>query len=129
MEEPRWIKREWLDAMHADQIKQHGGSLGVRDEGLIESALMRPRNRWLYEADVDLALLAATYAHGLAKNHGFIDGNKRIAFLVMYVFLGMNGWRLVASEPEVVDRMVGLASSAIDDAAFADWIRNHIQPR
>lgn len=129
MQEPRWIKREWIEAMHADQIRQHGGSQGVRDEGLIESALMRPRNRWLYEPGVDLPLLAATYAYGLVKNHGFIDGNKRMAFLVMYVFLGMNGQRLIASEPEVVDKVVALASSTVSEAEFADWVRHHIEAR
>lgn len=129
MDEPRWIKREWVSAIHADQVKQHGGSLGIRDEGLIESALVRPYNKWRYDSDADLAALGASYAYGLVKNHGFIDGNKRIAFQVMYVFLGLNGWRLVAPEVEVVDVMVALASSTMSEEAFAEWIRAHMELR
>ena len=128
MDEPKWVQRAWVEAIHADQIRQHGGSPGIRDEGLIESALARPRNLFAYEGQ-DLARLAAAYAYGLSKNHGFIDGNKRIAFQTMYVFLGLNDWRLVAEEPEVVRVMLEVATGTMSEADLAAWIRDHIEPR
>ena len=128
MDEPKRIQRAWVEAIHADQIRQHGGAPGVRDEGMIESALARPRNLFAYE-ERDLAYLAAAYAYGLARNHGFIDGNKRIAFQTMYVFLGVNGWRLVAEEPEVVRVMLDVAAGAMSEADLAAWVRNQIEPR
>ena len=129
MPEPKWIERAWVSAIHADQIRQYGGSLGIRDEGMIESALMRPRQRWTYEQSSDLATLCAAYGFGLAKNHGFIDGNKRVAFQVMYVFLGLNGMRLVAEEVEIVQVMLDVAAGALTEEAPASWIRNQIEPR
>ena len=128
MDEPKWMQRAWVDAIQADLIRQHGGSPGVRDEGMIESALARPRNLFVYEAP-DLAHLAAAYAYGLGRNHGFIDGNKRIAFQTMYVFLGLNGWRLVSEEPEVVRVMLDVAAGVISETDLAAWVRDHIQPR
>lgn len=128
MKEPKWVQRAWVEAIHADQIRQHGGSPGIRDEGLIESALARPRNLLAYEGQ-HLARLAAAYAYGLARNHGFIDGNKRIAFQTMYVFLGLNDWRLVAEEPEVVRVMLEVATGTMSEADLAAWIRDHIEPR
>lgn len=128
MDEPKWMQRAWVKAIHADQIRQHGGSPGIGDEGLIESALARPRNLSAYERK-DLARLAAAYAYGLARNHGFIDGNKRIAFQTMFVFLGLNGWRLVAEEPEVVRVMVDVAAGTTSEADLASWVRDHIEPR
>jgi len=129
MQQPKWITRAWVNAIHTDQIRQYGGSLGIRDDGLIESALMRPQHQWTYEEEIDLADLTAAYGFGLAKNHGFIDGNKRVAFQVMYVFLGLNGLRLVAQEVEVVEVMLGLASGYLTEAALAGWIRDHVEPR
>ena len=128
MDEPKWMQRAWVEAIHADQIKQHGGSPGVRDEGLIESALARPRNLFAYEGQ-DLARLAAAYAYGLGRNHGFIDGNKRIAFQTMYVFLGLNGWRLTAEEPGVVQVMLDVAAGTMSEADLAAWVRDHIESR
>ena len=128
MDEPKWMKRAWVDAIQADQIRQHGGSPGVRDEGMIESALARPRNLFAYE-EPDLARLAAAYAYGLGRNHGFIDGNKRIAFQTMFVFLGINGWRLVAEEPEVVRVMLDVAAGAMSEADLAAWVRDYLEPR
>jgi death-on-curing protein len=128
MDEPTWMQRAWVEAIHADQIRQHGGSTGIRDEGLIESALACPRNLFAYEGK-DLARLAAAYAYGLARNHGFIDGNKRIAFQTMFVFLGLNGWRLVAEEPEVVRVVVDVAAGTTGEADLAAWVRDHIEPR
>ncbi|MGA7304569.1 MAG: type II toxin-antitoxin system death-on-curing family toxin [Rhodothermales bacterium] len=129
MPEPKWIERAWVSAIHADQVKQYGGSLGIRDEGMIESALMRPRQRRAYERSCDLATLCAAYGFGLTKNHGFVDGNKRIAFQVMYVLLGLNGMRLVAEEVEVVQVMLDVAAGTFSEEALAGWIRNHIEPR
>lgn len=116
-------------AAHADQIRQHGGSLGLRDNDLFHSALARARNRWEYQADAESVDLAAAYGFGLARNHPFVDGNKRVAFQAMYVFLGLNGWRIVAEEPEVVRLMLDVASGATDQDGLADWLRAHIEPR
>ena len=123
--EPRWLTRAIIEAIHTDQIRQHGGSFGVRDAGLLESALDRPRNRWHYEPEAALSELGAAYAYGIAKNHPFIDGNKRAAFEAMYVFMGLNGWRIRASEDEVVSTMVGVAAGAINEASLADWLEEH----
>lgn len=121
--EPRWVTRFELEAIHEAQLMEHGGSSGVRDEGLLESALNRARNKFSY-GEADRTILAASYAFGLAKNHGFVDGNKRTAFQAMYLFLGLNGYDLDAPEPEVVDVMNRLASGKLSEAAFANWIRS-----
>ena len=129
MKEPRWVSRSVALAIQADQVLQHGGSPGIRDEGLLESALERPRNRWHYEPDSDLATIAAAYGYGLARNHPFVDGNKRVAFQVMYVFLGLNGVTITASEPDVVQLMLGVAGGSIDEQALAEWLRNSTSQR
>jgi len=98
----------------------------VRDENLIESALERPLNRFAYEDDVDLADLAAAYGFGLVRNHGFVDGNKRVAFLAVYSFLGLNDQELDAPEPEVVQVILDLAASRLTEREFAAWIRGHV---
>lgn len=110
-------------------MRQHGGSLGVRDEGLLESALERPRHRWQYAPESDLAALAASYGFGIARNHPFVDGNERTAFQTMYVFLGLNGFRVRADEAEVVRLMLDLASGGIGEPELAAWLRGHIEPR
>jgi death on curing protein len=102
-----------FDAMHEAQLREHGGRPGVRDEALVESALARPRNKIAYAAKRDWAVLAAACAFGLARNHGFIDGNKRIAFVAAYVFLGLNGHDLDATESEVVAIMEGRDSEGV----------------
>jgi death-on-curing protein len=117
-----------LDAIHEAQIREHGGSLGVRDEGLLESALARPQHKFEYAVKSDWGMLAAAYAFGLAKNHGFVDGNKRVAFMAAYVFLGLNGYDLDAGEPEVVATMEGVAASTVTEAALAKWFRSRVQP-
>ena len=89
--EPRWLTRRMLDVLHDAQLREHGGSPGTRDEGLLESALARPQHKFAYAKRPDLATLAAAYAFGLARNHGYVDGNKRTAFMAAYVFLGLNG--------------------------------------
>lgn len=125
MKEPRWLSRSILGVIHRNQIREHGGRLGIRDEGLIQSALDRPRNKWAYEEAADLADLAAAYGYGLVANHGFVDGNKRVAFMAAYTFLGVNDRDLDAPEPEVVRVMLDLAASELTESEFAGWIREH----
>lgn len=129
MTEPRWLSIVHILAIHADQIQAHGGSLGVRDRGLLESALQRPRNRFLYEPENDLAALAAAYGFGISANHPFIDGNKRVAFQAMYLFLGLNRFRIEAPEEEVVSLILALASGELDEPLLAEWLRSRITPR
>jgi death on curing protein len=127
--EPRWLTVAYLLALHSDQIQAHGGSLGLRDRGLLESALERPRNRFHYDSDADLPALAAAYGFGLANNHPFVDGNKRVAFQAMYLFLGLNGFRIEAPEEEVVVLILSLASGQLDEPALAAWLREQSFPR
>ena len=129
MTEPRWLVVTHVLAIHSDQIQAHGGSLGLRDRGLLESALERPRNRFHYEAEADLASLAAAYGFGIAKNHPFVDGNKRVAFQAMYLFLGLNGLQIDASEELVVGTIISLASGDLDELGLTAWLREHINPR
>jgi death-on-curing protein len=127
--EPRWLSLTVVLAIHSDQIREHGGSLGVRDKGLLESALARPRNLVNYQPQSDVLALAASYGFGIAKNHPFIDGNKRVAFQVMYTFLGLNGFTISATEPEAVEVMLALASGAIGESEVEVWLRGHTQIR
>ena len=129
MKEPRWLKPVFILAIHADQIQAHGGTPGIRDKGLLLSALERAPNRHRYEPDSDLAALAAAYGFGISSNHPFVDGNKRVAFQAMFVFLGLNGFRIDAPEEEVVNLILALASGDLEEAALADWLRTHITPR
>ena len=117
-----------MDAAHLDQLREHGGLPGVRDENALESALARARQKWAYDKGADLALLAAAYGFGLASNHPYNDGNKRSAFLAMVIFLGLNGRDLDASEPEVVTIMLGLASGQLKESELAAWLRSHMVP-
>jgi len=127
--EPRWLSPVHVLRIHADQIQAHGGSLGLRDRGLLESALERPRNRFLYEPDSDLSALAAAYGFGISSNHPFVDGNKRVAFQAMYLFLGLNAFRIDAPEEDVVALILSLASGNLDESSLAEWLRLHISPR
>ena len=129
MIEPRWLALVHVLAIHSDQIKTHGGSAGLRDRGLLESALERPKNRFHYGSDPDLASLAAAYGFGLANNHPFVDGNKRVAFQAMYLFLGLNGFRIEAPEEAVVSLILSLAAGELNETELADWVREHITPR
>src|SRR5205807_550436 len=116
--DPRWVDRLVLDAVHVDQLREHGGLPGIRDENALESAVARPKHRWHYEPRSDLATLAAAYGWGLATSHAYRDGNKRIAFLAMAVFLELNGYRLEAPEPEVVQVMVGVAAKGVAELSL-----------
>ena len=129
MAQPVWVERIVVDIIHHDQLLQHGGRPGVRDENALESALARPRNKFAYDPDSDLATVAAAYGFGLATGHGYIDGNKRVAFMVMYVFLDLNGWDLDAPEPEVVDTMRGVADGRVSENELADWVRTQMVRR
>jgi death-on-curing protein len=126
MSEPVWVMRSVIDAMHDMQLAEHGGASGVRDEGLLESALARPQNLHAY-GESNLCALAAAYAFGLARNHPYVDGNKRTAFLAAYVFLKINGISLTATEIDATAAMLNLASGTIDEGSFADWLRANTQ--
>jgi len=127
--EPRWVSRLVVDAIQNDMLLTHGGMPGLRDENALESALARPLQRFTYGPQADLAALAATYGFGLARNHPYNDGNERVAFVVMAVFLGLNGLAFNASEAEVVTTIVELAAGDLDEDALADWIRVHTAKR
>ena len=124
----RWIDRRALLLLHDESIAEHGGASGIRDEGLFESALARPINLAAY-GEPDVADLAAAYGVGLAKNHGFVDGNKPVAFLAVGLFLALNGHRLVCTQAEATLVMLDVAAGDIDEATFAAWLRTHVKPR
>jgi death-on-curing protein len=123
--EPRWLLRVVVDAIHNDQIREHGGLPAVRDDNLLESALARPQQQWHYRETIDIPALAAAYGFGLVKNHPYRDGNKRIGFLAMVTFLGLNGHELHATDAEVVAEMLGLAAGDVAEESLAGWIRQH----
>lgn len=114
-----------MDAIHDDQLREHGGLHGVRDENALESALARPWQKFAYDASCDVADLAAAYGYGLTTSHGYSDGNKRVGFMAMYTFLGLNGRDLDASEKEVVELMLSVASGKTIEDALASWVRTH----
>ena len=120
----RWVDKRALILLHDESLAEHGGSSGLRDEGLLESALSRAQNLAAY-GDPGIAELAAAYAYGIAKNHPFVDGNKRAAFLAAGVFLHLNGMRLTASQAEATVAVFTLAAGDLDEAAFAEWIRRN----
>ena len=120
----RWIDRRLLVILHDESLAAHGGASGLRDAGLLESALARPLNLVAY-GDPDVCELAAAYGVGLAKNHAFVDGNKRAAFLAVGLFLRLNGHRLNASPAEATVTMLGVAAGEINEAEFAQWLRMH----
>ena len=126
--EPFWLRRAEVDVIHFAQLREHGGIFGVRDENLLESAIARPRQKWTYQPESDLALLGAAYAFGLAMNHPWADGNKRAAFVVMAVFCSRNGSRLKAPEAEAVITMLGVAAGKLGEVELASWIRAHLVP-
>ena len=128
----RWISKQALLLLHDESLATHGGGSGVRDEGLLDSALARPLNLVAY-ADAsnppDIAALAAAYCIGLAKNHAFVDGNKRAAFLATGLFLYLNGYRLTATQADATLTVLGVAAGDVSEAAFAQWLRLHIVAR
>lgn len=126
----RWISKTALLLLHDESLAEHGGAPGLRDEGLLNSALARPLQLASYgEPPPDLAALAASYGVGLAKNRGFVDGNKRAAFLAVGLFLAINGHRLVTSQADATLTMLAVAACELDETAFAAWVRAHLVPR
>jgi death-on-curing protein len=121
-----WIVDSVVLAIHEAQLAEHGGMVGIRDEGLLASALARPRNVQAYGEDPDAASLAAAYAFGLSRNHPFLDGNKRTAFIVMELFLNMNGWTLDADDAVCISMMLTLAAGKLSEKMFAKWLRGHL---
>ncbi|MBL8537094.1 MAG: type II toxin-antitoxin system death-on-curing family toxin [Hyphomonadaceae bacterium] len=128
MSEPTWLDLAAVQAMHDEQLVEHGGAAGLRDLGLLESALARPRNAWSY-GEESLIALGALYAAGIMRNHPFVDGNKRTGFLAAYAFLFVNGLEIVADEAEVIVQCLSLASGEIDEGEFAAWLRDNVEPR
>ena len=127
MAEPRWVERLVVDAVHLDQVREHGGLAGMRDENALESALARPRQKWRYDPDADLPTLAAAYGFGLCRDHPYRDGNKRVAFVVLVVFLELNGFRFDATEPDVVTTMLAVAGGQLSEADLAQWLRARVR--
>jgi death-on-curing protein len=125
MKEPHWIDRRAMVLLHSESLAEHGGSAGAVDEGLLESALARPRQIFTYEASPDLARLAAAYAGGFVRDHPFVDGNKRAAFLAAGLFLELNGFRLAVSQVDAARAVVALAAGEMKEEEFASWIRGH----
>jgi death-on-curing protein len=126
--EPVWIRRDLLVVIHERLLAEHGGAPGIRDEGLLESALARPRQILAYQK-ADLAELAAAYTGGILRNHPFIDGNKRTGFMAAYVFLARSGMFLRAPEHDAAAIVLELAAARVDEAAFADWLRTNCRKR
>lgn len=120
--EPRWIAQKALLLLHEESLAEFGGARGLRDEGLLESALARPQNAYAYKPDITIAELAASYAFGLAKNHAFVDGNKRAAFLSIGLFLAISGYRLQADQVDAIQTMLAFASGELKEDGLAAWI-------
>lgn len=125
MKEPLWLKRGWVDALHFQQLLRFGGSFGIRDKGAVEPSLARPLAKWEYTETRDLPTLATAYAYALCRNHGYVDGNKRIGFMAMAVFLELNGWTLDADEADVVRVMSALAGGEVAEDVLVYWVQAH----
>jgi death-on-curing protein len=129
MNEPVWISDELALAIHDRQLAEHGGGGGVRDEGLLESALIRPKQKAYYAGpDMDIPALAAAYAHGVVSNHPFVDGNKRTAYVLCRTLMVLNGWDIVGPLLERYPVIMELASGELDKDGFAEWLRQNARP-
>lgn len=124
---PKWISKRALLLLHEESLAEFGGARGLRDEGLLESALASPQNIHAYKSASMAAELAAAYGYGITKNHAFVDGNKRAAFLSIGLFLGMNGYRLTAEQADAVTVVLGVASGEVDETDLAAWIAANIE--
>jgi death on curing protein len=122
--EPKWLTYEQVVAIHSRQLRRFGGSAGLRDDGLLRSAIERPVNKWHYE-QAELPVLAAAYAFALAKNHAFVDGNKRIAFMSMMIFLRKNGIKFSPDQAHATKMMLSLAAGEVSEQSLARWIRDN----
>lgn len=127
--EPAWLTEGQVRMLHAESLRLFGGAAGVRDEGLLQSALGRPRHLWTYDESATLFDLAAAYAFGLAKNHAFVDGNKRVALLAIRAFLFRNGYRFHPDEVETVTTMEGVADGTVGESELAAWIEANSEAR
>jgi death-on-curing protein len=125
MSEPWWLTLEEIIVTHERQLALFGGAAGIRDRGMLESALMRPQNKWRYE-EADLAALAAAYAFGIAKNHPFVDGNKRVAFLAMAGFLRRNGVKFAPSQEAATAAILAVAAGEVSEEGLARWISDNL---
>jgi death-on-curing protein len=126
MEEPRWVDENVVLAIHVMQLAEHGGIEGVRDEGLLSSALSQPKGRFFYGQDADIAAIAAAYAFALAKNHAFNDGNKRTAAVVCETFIRLNKFSLKATDEQLYVAILQLAEGTLDEEGFANWLREFL---
>lgn len=122
----RWVKENVVQAIHDQQLAEHGGRAGIRDQNLILSALARPKNLAAYETP-DIAQLAAAYAYGISRNHGFADGNKRTAFVVAVLFLLDNGYELTATDQQAITIMLSVAEGSMTESELTAWFRDHIR--
>ncbi len=123
--EPVWLTRAMVDAIHEALLREHGGSSGIRDAGSLDSALNRPRHKFRY-GEADRAVLAAAYAFGISRNHPFVDGNKRVAFIVMTAFLRLNGIRFSPSQDAATAMILGLAAGEISEEGLTRWVRDNL---
>lgn len=127
MSEPRWLDLEEVLVAHEKQLARFGGASGLRDTGALESAIGRPQNKWAY-GETDLIVLAAAYAFGIARNHPFVDGNKRVSFIAMVAFLRLNGIHFAPPQAEAVSAILSLAAGEMSEDNLARWIRDRISP-
>lgn len=123
--EPKWVTQDVIMAVHDRQLAEHGGGTGVRDIGMLESALARPVNQWTYGQD-DLASLAAAYAFEIARNHPFVDGNKRTAWVAARLFIALNGGVLAFDKTDAINTVLALAAGDLPEDALADWLRERL---
>ena len=128
MDEPVWISKKAVLALHDEQLAEHGGSGGIRDETLLDSALAKPKNVFAYGDEPDLFRLAASYAYGIARNHAFVDGNKRTALVISILFLNRNGWDITLAKAEEYDMFLGVAEGSVSEEELAAWFREHAVP-
>lgn len=128
MREPIWITESLASAVHERQLAEHGGTPGIRDMGGLTSALSRAIQKWAYGREVDIPVLAGAYAFGIARNHPFVDGNKRTAYVVCRTFLVLNGWDLVGPLSERYPIIMSLAAGEIDEEEFVAWLRTNARP-
>jgi death on curing protein len=121
--EPIWLLRDVILAVHEEQLAEHGGLAGIRDAGMLDSALSRPEQLFAYGDEPDIAQLAAAYGFGIARNHPFVDGNKRTAFVAIELFLGLNGYDFNASDEDCILTILALAAGEMEEAQLAAWVR------
>jgi death-on-curing protein len=126
--EPRWVSKRAVLALHSEEITEHGGAEGIRDENLLDSALAKPLNVFAYADEPDLFSLAASYASGIARNHAFVDGNKRTSLVISTLFLNLNGWDFEARKEDVLSTFLHLADGSLGEAEFTAWFTAHAVP-